>query len=308
MKVVGIDVGVRTLSYCVLHREEGVSIEETINIKKWDVIDVNGKNLDNICVEAARRFDAIPELMDVDTVVIERQPRFSQCMICLGEFLRSYFRIRGMLERQTVQRILMQTGAQKLNVATIYNVNLNELVTLKFNNVPDPATAKASKRRIMNRKYHWNKKAGEELCRHILQKEHPSFLEWFESLKKKDDASDSFLHALYYMLRHQFTKPKKIFSDKKIISRKPTQKQTKGLLSLSNIKYLFQQWLEEGVKTSKECFIGREPKEVSSEEFIQQHDDYTKNVEKAILRHCGTFQAAVDSLVKPALKQYVYLI
>ena len=178
MKILSWDIGIKNLSYCILEKTE-----ERIQILDWDIIDISN-NLD-IKKDKYRIFENISptldkyKLLDVDTVLIENQPCLKNpTMKTIQVIVYSYFLINGFHNKSSnISNILFISARNKLKC---YN---GPEVICKLKN-------KYSKRKFLAKEY----------TKYFI-KDDPTYLEFFNSNKKKDDLADSYLQGLSYLLK-----------------------------------------------------------------------------------------------------------
>jgi hypothetical protein len=97
MKLLSWDVGIYNLSYCILEKKE----DNTIEILDWNIINLVDneemkKNRSLIFENIPRKLHEIPQLLNVDYVVIENQPSLKNPqMKSIQMILYSYFLILG---------------------------------------------------------------------------------------------------------------------------------------------------------------------------------------------------------------------
>jgi len=225
MRVLAWDVGLRTLSYCLL---EGTYQEEQehvpITVVEWGIIDVQN-DTENAETAPSRRVKAptitVEEsarmmihtlhqrahLADAPThaVVIEQQPagghnRHSNVRIkVMSHVIQSYFYTRGIVQNVTPPVVTFVSPASKL-------------VDMK-NEKNKPEGEEKQTKYVQNKKYAVRKTAAlldtEVVCA-------DSAKQTFEAARgKKDDLADAFLLGYYYLLKHE--KPKR---RKKAVKRK----------------------------------------------------------------------------------------
>lgn len=163
MKVLGFDIGVKNLAYCVM------SVQ---GVCQWNVLDVKGKDF-NQTSENLIGFlhDEFPEL-DFEAVLIENQPVMKNpVMKSIQMLIYSYFKI-----------LKYQTGAaceiKLVSASTKLNVTLNKDIKAKLT-------------------YKEKKNLAVELARKYLKTS--DWLSQFEAHKKKDDISDALLYCVNYL-------------------------------------------------------------------------------------------------------------
>ena len=96
MKILSWDVGIYNLSYCILEKEE-----ENVKIIDWDIVNLVDneemkKNRSLLFENIPRKLHEVPQLLNVDIVIIENQPSLKNPqMKSIQMILYSYFLILG---------------------------------------------------------------------------------------------------------------------------------------------------------------------------------------------------------------------
>ena len=193
MKVLSWDVGIYNLSYCILEKDED------IKIIKWDIINLVDnesmkKNRNLIFENIPRKLQEIPELLEVDIVVIENQPSLKNPqMKSIQMILYSYFLILGKVvgngdQGNYIDKIEFCSASNKLKIydgpPILLNKNKNETEEVKKNT---------------KLKYSDKKKLAIEHAKYFIEKYNIELLNFFNDHKKKDDLADSFLQGLYFI-------------------------------------------------------------------------------------------------------------
>jgi hypothetical protein len=179
-KIVGIDVGIKNLALCC--QEDGVPVH-------WDVIDVlgEGKNatktsIEDCCTAMMSALVALPwwaELTAEDTVAIEAQPcgrvatGNTKCKV-LSHCIQSF--------------VLLKTKARPIFVNPKTKVGAEVLAT--YGNADLEGDTNVKKR------YKIHKAAAIKMVEQMVVEKLPQWKEWYEGLKKKDDAADAYLLTL----------------------------------------------------------------------------------------------------------------
>lgn len=187
MKVLSWDVGIYNLSYCILEKKEN----EDPKIIGWDIVnlvdnELMKKDRNLIFENIPRKLNEIPELLNVDIVVIENQPSLKNPqMKSIQMILYSYFLILGKVigsENTTsyIEKIEFCSASNKLKV---YD---GPTITLSNKKNSDKLT------------YSEKKKLAIEHAKYYLEK-NIDYKIFFNENQKKDDLSDSLLQGLYYI-------------------------------------------------------------------------------------------------------------
>ena len=139
MKILSWDVGIYNLSYCILEINE----DKIIKILSWDIVNLvdneNMKKNRNLLFEnIPRKLYEIPELLNVDIVVIENQPSLKNPqMKSIQMILYSYFLIlgkvigNGNLSSSYIENIDFCSASNKLKVYDGPKIVLSEKPTRK---------------------------------------------------------------------------------------------------------------------------------------------------------------------------------
>lgn len=158
--ILSFDVGIKNLAYCVIDKQN--------NILDWNIINCQSNN--NI-LTLIEELDSLPQLLEVDTILIEKQPSFNPKMRIISSCIYTYFTIRIQHEKQKVLKMLFYSAKHKLKNCNITNIT---------------ATTK----------YQRNKKLAIEETKFLLKD--TEWLDFFLKNKKKDDLADCYLQALSY--------------------------------------------------------------------------------------------------------------
>lgn len=131
--------------------------------------------------------DSIPELLTASTVLIENQPSKNNKMKTVQTLLYSYFTIRGIIDAQTIKKVIYVSPKYKLRGTTQEEKQkINEL----FKTVSQKAP------------YTQRKEVSVKFTKYILAKSAPEYLPFLDQhADKADDLCDSFLQAISYPYR-----------------------------------------------------------------------------------------------------------
>jgi len=155
-----------------------------IKINKTKLNNFNNTNIDEIKLNLWLRLDKLPDLLDVDYVIIENQPVLrNPRMKTISESLYNYFLCRGIVDKERTNSIIQ---------AIKYINPSNKLKMEKDNSI---SVLKGSTSKT---KYKLTKSLAVEYTKNLLEK-YPDFQDIFNSAKKKDDLADCFLQGLYYI-------------------------------------------------------------------------------------------------------------
>jgi hypothetical protein len=215
MKILSWDVGIYNLSYCILEINEN----KEIKILGWDIVnlvdnDKMKKNRNLLFENIPRKLHELPQLLDVDIVVIENQPSLKNPqMKSIQMILYSYFLILGKVigngnnSSSYIETIDFCSASNKLKVYDGPKIVLSEKVSKKKKsiekikeviNVEEMKEEKEEKKGSAL-KYADKKRLAIEHAKYFLEKQEPQYLEFFNTHKKKDDLADSFLQGIYYL-------------------------------------------------------------------------------------------------------------
>jgi hypothetical protein len=194
MKILSFDVGIINLAYCIFDTSN-------CKINNWGIIDLKvpqfsarvpsgnnaiAKSANDIHVTLIKELDNRKFLLDVDYVVIEKQPSFNPKMRIIGGCLQSYFYIRGIIDSENpITSIEFFSPKHKLKCYT------------------GPELTIESKTKS---KYVQTKKMGILITREKLNEfnETEIIKKQFESSKKQDDLADSYLQAITFSVFKKF--------------------------------------------------------------------------------------------------------
>jgi hypothetical protein len=181
MKVLSFDMGIKNLAYLILQKQE-----EGFDIQFWTVEDITEgctrakKPTIAQCVEAMVKHLQTIDISGVTHVLIEQQPvgfhqRSNTMMKCLSHVVQAFFIDRG------IEHVAFVSPKRKL----------------KMEGCPDTKGLKTKDR------YNLHKRFAIDKTLELLPE--GKWKDWFESLKKQDDAADAFLQAYQTIME----KPKK---------------------------------------------------------------------------------------------------
>ena len=173
MKILSFDVGIINLAYCIFD-------SETCKLMYWEVITLSdSSNYSKLYINLIKELDKRSFMLDVDQVLIEKQPSFNPKMRIIAGCLQTYFFIRGVVDKTTIQGVDFFSPKNKLKCYT------------------GPLLQVSGKS-----KYSQTKKMGIVIAKIKLQEfdESVTFKNIFELSKKKDDLSDCYLQAITYCI------------------------------------------------------------------------------------------------------------
>jgi hypothetical protein len=189
VKILSFDVGIVNLAYCIFDTT-------TRKITHWEVIELTAKNFsakvpsgkasissaaNDIHINLIKALDLRPFLLNVNVVLIEKQPSFNPKMRIIGGCLQSYFYIRGVidLKEASITSVEFFSPKHKLKCYTGPPIVLQSKVKGKYAQTKKTGIAIAE---IKLNEY------SEPLTTKAI----------YNTSKKKDDLSDCYLQALTY--------------------------------------------------------------------------------------------------------------
>lgn len=170
--IIGFDIGINNLAYCVCDEQGGILQWEVINLKKdtEKKLDFN-ETANRLIFELRQRFDNTV----FDTVLIENQP------VMKNPVMKSI--------QMMIYTFFLMKNAKLVKLVAASN-------KLKVKEKPDVSEIISN----IKTKYKQNKLVAIEYAKHYLQK--PGSESWqtlFLAHKKKDDLADSFLMIVHYI-------------------------------------------------------------------------------------------------------------
>jgi hypothetical protein len=222
MRILSWDVGIYNLSYCILEKKEN----EEPKIIGWNIVNLVDseemkKNRNLLFENIPRKLYEIPELLDVDMVVIENQPSLKNPqMKSIQMILYSYFLILGKTigtgneSKYYIDKIEFCSASNKLKVYNGPEIILEEkkkrvckkkieteiIVETEDENSKEEVEVKEldkKKKKGSAIKYADKKRLAIEHAKYFIEKYNPEYISFFNTNKKKDDLSDSYLQGLY---------------------------------------------------------------------------------------------------------------
>jgi len=200
MRILSFDVGIVNLAYCIIE-----TLPEP-KILHWEIIElakrgntfsahITTSGIAEIYLTLINQLDTRAHLLDVDLVLIEKQPSFNPKMRIIAGCLQTYFYIRGVVDKTTdkIKSVEFFSPKHKLKCYTGPEIDIS-----------------SKNGKTVKGKYAQTKKMGVEIARRKLVEynETPEFIQFFESSKKRDDLSDCYLQALTYTsFKQKVTKP-----------------------------------------------------------------------------------------------------
>ena len=190
MIILSFDVGIKNLGYCQID-------SLTSDILDWNIIDCSVPKNGNVIVKLIEELESIPNLLESNTILIEKQPSFNPQMRVISTAIYVYFTLRLNYEKGIKTKILYYSAKNKLKLC-----NNTESLQNKNEQISN-GTLKGKKGK--RKSYSYNKKAAIEQTKYLIEnkvKNYPwynKYLIFFSNSKKKDDLADSYLQALAYI-------------------------------------------------------------------------------------------------------------
>ena len=221
MRVLSFDVGVKSLSLCVLEFTPVDGGDPELNILQWETINVHQENdvapkakttmkQDSECVINSLQ-TRIEQLWahDLDHVIIENQP---------GSSVNKFSSTRMKILSHTIHTVFFMkanSGARPIPVEFVSPSS--KLAGMQFNeSKEDTALRQAGDRRTMGAKYRKNKQHAVDVTTQLLahmgdsEETHQARLTFARATPKQDDLSDAFLLAYAFGVKKTTVKvPKK---------------------------------------------------------------------------------------------------
>jgi len=172
--------------YCTSHKKIMMNkINKDNSLKKINIKKSTSHDPQILCVKLFRKLEGIPEILDVDEVLVENQLAYKNPkMKTISAFVYSYFTLRGIIDKNitnsTIKTIKFKSAENKL----------------KINN---DKTIEIFKKTDKKRHPKLTKELAIEYTK-ILLKDDQTWLDHLNSYKKKDDLSDALLQGYHYLI------------------------------------------------------------------------------------------------------------
>lgn len=178
--ILSFDPGTINTSYCLL-KIDGLRIQD------WGLFSIKDSTNEGTCVKLAKKLDSLA-LTDNRKVIIivEQQPRVNIKTIMISGFLHMYYTLEKMTEEG--KGIVKIVGCHARNKIKYY--------------VPRPGDEPMPERINKLKKGHYKtKQTLVEHCKRVLihNNEPKHFVDFFNGSKKKDDLSDTYVSACWYI-------------------------------------------------------------------------------------------------------------
>ena len=191
MIILSFDVGIKNLAYCQID-------SSTSDILDWNIIDCSVPKSGNVIVKLIEELESIPNLLESDTILIEKQPSFNPQMRIISTAIYVYFTLRLNYEKGTKTKILYYSAKNKLKLC-------NETESLQNKN-EQKSDGSLRGKKGKRKSYYYNKKAAIEQTKFFIEEKiknknlwYNKYLIFFNKSIKKDDLADSYLQALAYL-------------------------------------------------------------------------------------------------------------
>ena len=231
MRILSFDVGIVNLAYCIIESQPEPKIVH------WEIIElakrgntfsahIASSGIAELYLTLINELDNRPHLLDVDIVLIEKQPSFNPKMRIVAGCLQTYFYIRGVVDKTTqpIKSVEFFSPKHKLKCYT------------------GPVLDISSKNgKLVKGKYAQTKKMGIAIAHAKLAEHNESatFVKFFESSKKRDDLSDCYLQALTYLTFKQ--QPSRIVKNTKSSLKQQLKTFLDGCIKKCNVMELMDQ-------------------------------------------------------------------
>ncbi len=195
MIIIGWDIGIKNLAYCVVEIKN-----EKFKILDWNIIDLRSENqiegkkkcakisLKDLSRSLYENLEANKIFKKFDYIIIENQPVLKNpTMKSIQMILYSYFAFKSLKLKDFKDLILMNAS----NKMKVYTKPIEPTLTEKINKLKS--------------KYSRNKKLSILHSQLILETHSTeTWLEFFNSNKKKDDLADAFLMCMYFGIKNKY--------------------------------------------------------------------------------------------------------
>lgn len=144
-------------------------------------------NIDKIKYNLWIEMDLLPQLLNVDEVIIENQPTLKNPkMKSVAETLYNYYLCRGIIDKidnnSSIERVKYISPSNKLKL------NNDNTISILSKSTSSSETYKLTKQLSIKYVYQFIK-------------DKPNLIKHLDSFKKKDDLCDCFLQGLYYIMK-----------------------------------------------------------------------------------------------------------
>lgn len=181
LRLLSIDVGIKNLSYCYLETSP-----QSTKVIEWKTLCITDEScrkakVDELtCCMLQTLMDTFDHDFEADVVLIENQPMLlNGVMKTMSVVIYTYF-----------------------NMLKIQSANVSEVRFISATNKLKCERLNIGKKNT----YKDRKKLGVEIARAYIDDVFPGKSQWFESIAKKDDYSDTLCQAIYYIetvLKHK---------------------------------------------------------------------------------------------------------
>ena len=174
-----------TMFLCSSHKSMYIrDLNNEAKLQKIKKKNAKNTDLDTVKMNMWYKLDKIPNLLEVDEVIIENQPSLrNPKMKSIAETLYNYFLCRGIIDKERT----------KSNINKIRYISPSNKLKVDEDNTIQVLSGKDNKE-----KYKLTKSLGIKYTKQLL-KDDKENLEHLDKHKKKDDLADAYLQGLYYI-------------------------------------------------------------------------------------------------------------
>lgn len=174
--------------YCKEHKNNRIldKIDNVVELMKKNK--VNKVSIDEVLKQLINKLDDIPEILQVDKIIIENQPSLKNPkMKTIASALYTYFLMRGIVDKEktksTIKEIHFISPSNKLKVDENNTINILSNITKS------------------DKKYKMTKTLGIQYCKQLIKNDIVSkkLLEEVNKTDKIDDLCDAMLQGAYYL-------------------------------------------------------------------------------------------------------------
>jgi hypothetical protein len=174
--------------YCSEHYKKIINKFEKESALKEILTNCSKISIDTLKFNMINILDSIPELLVVDSVVIENQPSLKNPkMKGIADNLYTYFLIRGIIDKKRISIVSFFSPSNKLKTNIDEHLNKSNTDSILENTTNS------------TEKYKMTKALGIQYCLKLLEGQN-QWITYLNSHKKKDDLADSFLQGINYIL------------------------------------------------------------------------------------------------------------
>lgn len=179
------EVDGKKCGYCTSHKKSYEKKEKKeVSLKPFKKPTCKSVSVHEIKIRLVRALDKIPALLEVDKVIIENQPTKNTTMKLIADDLYTWFLIKGIVDKGTINEIKFYSASNKLKVDK------------------DNTAKVLSKAENKEEQYTLTKKLGVQYSKQLLANDEKNLkiIEDYEKNDKADDICDAFLQGLTYLV------------------------------------------------------------------------------------------------------------